>query len=65
MLLTARHPRVSQVGKTYTVHFTGSNPQTLRLLMPDAEEGEKVLVRIYYQTKSRLQVSPLNSGVRV
>ena len=44
------------MGKTYTIHFTGSNPQTMRLHLPNAEPGEKLLLRIYYRTKSRLQI---------
>jgi hypothetical protein len=44
------------MGRTYTVHFTGTEPQSLRLSLLDALPTEKVLVRIYYTKSLRLQV---------
>jgi hypothetical protein len=42
--------------KTYTVHFTGTEPQSMRLVLLDAPLTEKMIVRIYYTQSLRLQV---------
>jgi len=39
-----------------TVHFTGTNPQGMRLHLPNAPAQEKIIVKIYYQASMRLQV---------
>ncbi len=40
----------------YTVHFASSNPQQMRLSLPYTPADEKVIIKIYYQNKQRLQV---------
>ncbi len=47
---------VVKVASSNTVHFTGTNPQTMRLHLPSAKGKEKIIVRIYYQSSMRLQV---------
>ena len=41
---------------TTTIHFTGTNPQGMRLHLPNAPAQEKIIVKIYYQVSMRLQV---------
>jgi hypothetical protein len=45
-----------RTGEGYSVYFTGSAPQGLRFHLLDANPAEKMLLRIYFQTSSRLQV---------
>mmetsp|Transcript_41983 Transcript_41983/g.98471 ORF Transcript_41983/g.98471 Transcript_41983/m.98471 type:complete len:1625 (+) Transcript_41983:1-4875(+) len=40
----------------YTVHFTGTNPQKLRLSIPYTPESENIMIKIYYQSSLRLQI---------
>ena len=40
----------------YTVHFSGTTPQNIRLALPFTPPGEKLLVKIYYQSSLRLQI---------
>ena len=41
---------------TNVVHFTGTNPQGMRLHLPNAALEDKTIVKIYYQAPLRLQV---------
>jgi len=47
---------VVKVASTNTVHFTGTNPQGMRLHLPSAQTQDKIVVKIYYQSSMRLQV---------
>ena len=47
---------VVKVASTNTVHFTGTNPQGMRLHLPSAQDQDKIIVKIYYQSSMRLQV---------
>ena len=47
---------VVKVASTHTVHFTGTNPQSMRLHLPTAQDQDKIIVKIYYQSSMRLQV---------
>jgi cysteine-rich repeat protein len=47
---------VVKVASSNTVHFSGTNPQTMRLHLPLAKGQEKIIVKIYYQSSMRLQV---------
>ena len=47
---------VVKVASSNTVHFTGTNPQGMRLHLPSAQAQDKVIVKIYYQSSMRLQV---------
>jgi hypothetical protein len=44
------------MGRSYTVHFSGSEPQALRLSLLGARPAEKMVIRIYYTKSLRLQV---------
>lgn len=44
------------MGETYSVHFSGTNPQKMRISLTYASTGESVLLKIYYQSSTRLQV---------
>ena len=45
-----------RTGEGYTIYFTGSAPQSLRFHLLGAAPSEKLLLRIYFGTTSRLQV---------
>jgi hypothetical protein len=45
-----------RTGEGYSIYFTGTAPQGLRFHLLDAKPAEKMLLRIYFQTSSRLQV---------
>jgi hypothetical protein len=45
-----------RTGEGYSVFFTGTAPQGLRINLLNANPAEKMLIRIYFQTSSRLQV---------
>lgn len=47
---------VVAMGQQSTVHFTGTNPQKLRLHLPYVPNDEKIIIKIYYQNNQRLQV---------
>lgn len=47
---------VVAMGQEYTLHFSGTNPQKMRLHLPYAPSYEKFIVKIYYQNSQRLQV---------
>ena len=47
---------VVKLSTTHVVHFTGSNPQTMRLHLHHVDSCEKIIVKIYYQTSMRLQI---------
>lgn len=40
----------------YSVHFSGTNPQKMRITLAHAAAAEKMIVKIYYQNSQRLQV---------
>jgi hypothetical protein len=44
------------VGRTYTVYFTGTAPQAIRLTQLSAPAGDKSVVRVYFTGALRLQV---------
>ena len=44
------------IGKEYTVHFAGTNPQKMRITLAHATDGEKLILKIYYQNSQRLNV---------
>ena len=45
-----------RTGEGYSVYFTGTAPQGLSIHLLNANPVEKMLIRIYFQTSSRLQV---------
>lgn len=47
---------VVATGLEYTVHFAGSNPQTMRISLPYAAAGEKIILKIYYSTAQKMQI---------
>jgi cysteine-rich repeat protein len=61
-MLQAFFPVVA-MGQEYTIHFTGTNAQHFRVQLPAQrpdehapKDGDKVIVKIYYQQSQRLQV---------
>jgi cysteine-rich repeat protein len=42
--------------KVYTIHFTGSAPQNMRFHLLNSNAGERIILRIYFQTSVRMQV---------
>ena len=50
-------PAVVALNKTYEIYFTGTNPQNLRLHLLNTEIDEGVIVRIWYASPMRLDIS--------
>jgi cysteine-rich repeat protein len=44
------------MGTEYTVHFAATNPQKMRITLAHAAAGEKLIMKIYYQTSQRLNI---------
>lgn len=44
------------MGTEYTVHFAATNPQKIRITLAHATAGEKLIMKIYYQTSQRLNI---------
>ena len=44
------------IGTEYTVHFAATNPQKMRITLAHAAAGEKLIMKIYYQTSQRLNI---------
>jgi cysteine-rich repeat protein len=47
---------VVKIGSVQVVHFTGTNPQSMRLHLANAAAHDKIVLKIYYQATMRLQL---------